>query len=71
VSRSRYRVGIRCWWASMRSGAAMSVAAFVERLEWGVTFDRHLDAAVREGHQVIDGLDRRNAEALLPRLRAT
>jgi predicted TIM-barrel fold metal-dependent hydrolase len=39
--------------------------------EWGVTFDRHLDAAVREGHPVLDGVDRHNAEALLPRLRTT
>jgi predicted TIM-barrel fold metal-dependent hydrolase len=37
--------------------------------EWSVTFDRELDSALREGHPALDGVDRRNAEALLPRLR--
>ncbi|MDL5159296.1 amidohydrolase family protein [Actinomycetospora termitidis] len=38
---------------------------------WGVTFDRVLDEAVAEGHPVLVGVDRRNAEALLPRLRTS
>ena len=37
--------------------------------EWGITFDLELDEAVRQGHPVLEGVDRRNAEALLPRLR--
>jgi 6-methylsalicylate decarboxylase len=39
--------------------------------QWGTSFDRYLDEALRAGVPVLEGVDRATAESLLPRLRST